>query len=245
MSFCHSIDLSLTYPNGTQALDRVTMHVARGEAVALVGPSGCGKSTLLRIIAGLLRSSHGAVFLDDRQVAGPTRATGLMFQDPALLPWRSVEENIRLPQELGRQAGQGSEDVVPLIKLVGLQGFEHALPRELSGGMAQRTALARALVTQPELLLMDEPFGALDALTREGLTAQLQTVWRDLGTTVIMVTHSIAEAVFMADRVLVMSARPGTIVGEVTVGLNRPRAWSTQGSPVFGSAVDAVRALLR
>ena len=245
MSFCQSSNLGFTYSNGLHALRGVSFEVTRGECVAIVGPSGCGKSTLLRVLAGLLKPTAGTVTVNDMVVTGPVKGTGLMFQDPALLPWRTVAENIQLPYELGAGApANTTHDVNSLVTLVGLEGFEAALPRELSGGMGQRTALARALALHPPLLLMDEPFGALDALTREGLTAQLQTVWQDLDTTVIQVTHNIAEAVFLADRVLVMSARPGHIVGEVRIGFARPRNWSMQNSPAFGDAMAAIRGLL-
>ncbi|GIV85102.1 MAG: ABC transporter ATP-binding protein [Candidatus Roseilinea sp.] len=242
--------ISHTYPNGVEALRDFSLRVARGQFVAIVGPSGCGKSTLLRIIAGLIQPSAGEVRLDGERITQPSSRIGVMFQDAALLPWRTVEQNIRLPLELG---GRAAHPVAPatrhsliaeLIHLVGLGGFERAYPHELSGGMAQRVALARALITRPPVLLLDEPFGALDAMTRENLTALVEGILRETGTTAVMVTHSIAEAVFLADHVVVCSPRPGSVVGNVKVGLPRPRAWAMESWPEFGALVGRVRALL-
>ncbi len=242
-----------TYHNGVEALRDFSLHVQRGQFIAIVGPSGCGKSTLLRIIAGLLRPSAGKVWLDDEPITQPSSRIGLMFQDAALLPWRTVEQNIRLPLELG-DAGHGRSNARPtsnarhliteLIQLVGLSGFEQAYPRELSGGMAQRVALARALITNPPVLLLDEPFGALDAMTRENLTASVEGILRTTQTTAVMVTHSIAEAVFLADQVVVCSPRPGYVVGSVPIALPRPRTWTMESWPVFGELVGRVRELL-
>ena len=208
--------IALTWPNGLESLRDVSFTAAAGECLALVGPSGCGKSTLLRILAGLLAPTQGAV-------ARPAGGLSLMFQEHTLLAWRSVAGNIALPFEIDRSLDAQARDarVAELIDLVGLRGFEHARPAALSGGMAQRVALARALAQRPPLLLLDEPFGALDALTREGLTAMLSSITRQAGTTVILVTHSIAEAVFLADRVLVMSPRPGKITAEIPVAINQ------------------------
>ncbi len=242
--------ISHTYPNGVEALREFSLCVTRGQFVAIVGPSGCGKSTLLRIIAGLIQPSAGEVWLDGEHITQPSSRIGMMFQDAALLPWRTVEQNIRLPLELGGRAARsvsstmGHLPIPDLIHLVGLAGFEHAYPRELSGGMAQRVALARALITHPPVLLLDEPFGALDAMTRENLTASVEGILRETGTTAVMVTHSIAEAVFLADQVVVCSPRPGSVVGSVQVGLPRPRAWAMESWPEFGSLVGRVRELL-
>lgn len=253
--------ISHTYPNGVEALRDFSLHVARGQFVAIVGPSGCGKSTLLRIIAGLIQPSAGEVRLDGERITQPSPRIGLMFQDAALLPWRTVEQNIRLPLELGSKAAWRdwkeigdwrsrdshssiSSSIANLIHLVGLSGFERAYPRELSGGMAQRVALARALITHPPVLLLDEPFGALDAMTRENLTASVEGILCETGTTAVMVTHSIAEAVFLADQVVVCSPRPGSVVGHVQVGLPRPRAWAMESWPEFGTLVGHVRELL-
>lgn len=246
--------ISHTYPNGVQALLNFTLHAPPGRFVAIVGPSGCGKSTLLRILAGLIRPSAGQVWLDGQPITQPSPRIGMMFQDAALLPWRTVAQNIHLPLELGGQAARrgafASSERKPrslvsdLIQLVGLSGFESAYPRELSGGMAQRVALARALVTQPPVLLLDEPFGALDALTRESLTASVEGILRHTGTTAVMVTHSIAEAVFLADQIIVSSSRPGRVVGTVQVTLPRPRAWAMESQPEFGQYVGLVRSML-
>lgn len=249
--------ISHTYPNGVQALLDFTLHAPPGRFVAIVGPSGCGKSTLLRILAGLIRPSAGQVWLDGQPITQPSSRIGMMFQDAALLPWRTVVQNIHLPLELGgrtaRGAGRGAfafstreprSQISDLIQLVGLTGFEDAYPRELSGGMAQRVALARALVTQPPVLLLDEPFGALDALTRESLTASVEGILHHTGTTAVMVTHSITEAVFLADQVIVSSSRPGRVVGTVQVTLPRPRAWAMESQPEFGRYVGLVRSML-
>lgn len=245
--------ISVTYPNGVEALRRFTLEVGRGEFVAVVGPSGCGKSTLLRALAGLIRPASGEVRLEGQPVTGPSRQVGMLFQEPALLPWRTVEKNISLPFELGSGASRLAlrdpavlqARIASLIELVGLSGFERAYPRELSGGMAQRAALARALVTEPPILLLDEPFGALDALTRENLTAALEGIWRASHTTGVLVTHSIPEAVFLADRIVVSTPRPGQVAGVVEVPLPRPRAWEMERLPEFIEAMQAARNLLR
>lgn len=252
-------DLSHTYPNGVAALDGVTLHIAQGERMAIVGPSGCGKSTLLRIFAGLITPTAGRVLLHGEPIIRPTRRVGIMFQDAALLPWRTVAQNIQLPLEIGggrrevieeahslstRHFSFSTSTLTDLITLVGLNGFEHAYPRELSGGMAQRVALARALITQPPALLLDEPFGALDAMTRESLTTSLESIVTTTGTTAVMVTHNIAEAVFMADRVVVLSPRPGRVAGIIDVHLPRPRSWQMESIAAFGELVGEVREAL-
>ncbi|MCS7060323.1 MAG: ABC transporter ATP-binding protein [Anaerolineae bacterium] len=245
-------EVSVTYANGVEALRRFSLEVGRGEFVTVVGPSGCGKSTLLRVLAGLIQPTSGEARLDGQPITQPSRQVGMMFQEPALLPWRTVEKNIALPFELGgatRPAilapAQLEQRIADLIKLVGLSGFERAYPRELSGGMAQRAALARALVTQPPILLLDEPFGALDALTRETLTAALEEIWRASGTTGILVTHSIPEAVFLADRIIVSTPRPGQVAGVIDVPLPRPRSWEMERLPEFVEAMQRARNLLR
>lgn len=243
--------ISVTYPNGVEALRRFTLEVKRGEFVAVVGPSGCGKSTLLRALAGLIAPSAGEVRLDGQPVTRPSHQVGMLFQEPALLPWRTVEKNISLPFELGNTKQTVVDPatlqarVASLIELVGLNGFERAYPRELSGGMAQRAALARALVTEPPILLLDEPFGALDALTRETLTAALEDIWRASGTTGVLVTHSIPEAVFLADRIIVSTPRPGRVAGVINVPLPRPRSWEMERLPEFVEVMQTARSLLR
>ncbi len=239
-------DVSHTYPTGVAALDGVTLSIAQGEFIAIVGPSGCGKSSLLRIFAGLIIPSAGRVLLDGEPITRPTRRVGIMFQDAALLPWRTVAQNIQLPLEIGDEPALGTRhsELGSFINLVGLGGFEHAYPRELSGGMAQRAALARALITQPPALLLDEPFGALDAMTRESLTTSLEAIVTATGTTAVMVTHNISEAVFLANRVVVLSQRPGTVIHEVDVNLPRPRTWKMESNAEFGALVGEVREAL-
>ena len=252
-SYLVADDVSVTYANGVEALRHFSLDVGRGEFVAVVGPSGCGKSTLLRALAGLIQPTAGQVQLDGQPVTEPTHQVGMLFQEPALLPWRTVEKNIGLPFELGKRDGKRDTSqsadlqsrIASLIELVGLTGFEHAYPRELSGGMAQRAALARALVTQPPILLLDEPFGALDALTRETLTAALEDIWRASHTTGVLVTHSIPEAVFLADRIVVSTPRPGQVAGVIDVPLPRPRAWDMERMPEFVEAMQRARGLLR
>jgi len=228
-----------------RALADVTLDVADGEFVTLVGPSGCGKTTLLRILGGLLSASSGSVELLGRRVSGPSRKVGMVFQDPVLLPWRTVLENVELPVvvlRLDRRAYH--RRALDLLALVGLTGFEDKYPHELSGGMRQRVSLARALVHDPALLLMDEPFGALDAMTREAMNLELQRIWRESGKTVAFITHSIPEAVFLGDRVVVMSPRPGRIVDVMTVELARPRDLDVIGSDTFGVYTRKIRQML-
>jgi NitT/TauT family transport system ATP-binding protein len=224
------------------ALDRIDFNVAEGEFVAIVGPSGCGKSTLLKILAGLLPASFGEVKLRSVQITGPRRDIGVVFQSPVLFPWRTVLDNVLLPvdvQKLGRQNSRSR--ALELLAMVGLQGFEHRYPWELSGGMQQRVAISRGLIHNPAMLLMDEPFGALDAMTRDGLNLELQRIWLERRETVLFITHSIAEAVFLADRVLVMTPRPGRITEEVRVAIPRPRALDVLAVPEFGGIVRKIR----
>ena len=225
------------------ALDDVTFSVGEGEFVAVVGPSGCGKSTLLKILAGLLPASGGQALLRGTPIAGPRRDIGVVFQSPVLFPWRTVLDNVLLPvdvQGLGR--ARHERDALDLINLVGLGGFEHRSPWELSGGMQQRVAITRALVHDPAMLLMDEPFGALDAMTREHMNIELQRIWIERKKTVLFITHSIPEAVFLADRVLVMTARPGRLMDDVRVDLGRPRSLEVMNTPEFGRHVKSIRA---
>jgi NitT/TauT family transport system ATP-binding protein len=228
------------------ALRQVSLSVAMGEFVAIVGPSGCGKSTLLKLVAGLLRPSAGAVRLRGEAVTGPRRDIGYVFQRAALLEWRSARRNILLQAEMRRMPGaEARKRADELIDMTGLRGFEDAYPHELSGGMQQRVALCRALLHRPPVLLMDEPFGALDALTREQMNIELNRIWRETGTTVLLVTHSIAEAVYLADRVVVMSARPGTVMEIIEVGLPAERDYAeTMGREEFSAATTRIRRLL-
>ncbi|MFV2063959.1 MAG: ABC transporter ATP-binding protein, partial [Chloroflexota bacterium] len=227
------------------ALDGLDLRVAEREIVAIVGPNGCGKSTLLRVISGLLPPDSGSVLAYGSTVAAVDPRLGLVFQEPRLLPWRDVLSNIALPLEL-RGAGRVDREARAreALALTGLDGFAQAIPDQLSGGMAQRAALARALVSRPKVLLLDEPFSALDAMTRERLDAELLALWGQTGTTIVLVTHSISEAVFLSDRVLVMSARPGRIVAEVQVEAARPRTMMGAHATTFSAAADLVRAAL-
>jgi len=221
-------DVSQTFlgrSGAAEALRGMDLHVDDGEFVAVVGRSGCGKSTLLRIIAGLLVPTSGRVLVGGTPVTGPRREIALMFQRPALLPWRTVLHNVMLPVEIfGWPRKQHRRQAERLLEMVGLAGFQKRLPHELSGGMQQRVALCRALIQQPRLLLMDEPFSALDALTREELSVELQRIHMELRTTMVFVTHSIDEAVLLADRVVVMSSRPGQVRKVVDVDIPRPRS---------------------
>jgi NitT/TauT family transport system ATP-binding protein len=231
-------DVSQTFhgrSGSVQALRSVDLTVQEGEFLAVVGRSGCGKSTLLRLIAGLVAPTSGQVAVDGKPVTGPRRDVALMFQRPALLPWRSVLRNAMLPAEMfGWKRDENREHARRLLDLVGLAGFEKRLPHELSGGMQQRVALCRALIQRPRVLLMDEPFSALDALTREELSVELQRVHMEMGTTIVFVTHSIAEAVLLADRVMVLSSRPGQVRKVIDVDIPRPRSLG------LGAHVDEV-----
>ncbi|QIQ01586.1 ABC transporter ATP-binding protein [Streptomyces liangshanensis] len=228
------------------ALRDISLDVAAGEFVALVGPSGCGKSTLLKLVAGLLDASAGSVRLHGEEVHGPRPDIGYVFQRAALLEWRSARRNILLQAEMRRMPGADARRRADeLIEMTGLRGFEDAYPHELSGGMQQRVALCRALLHKPPVLLMDEPFGALDALTREQMNRELHRIWRETGTTVLLVTHSISEAVYLADRVVVMSPRPGTVTEIIDVGLPAERDYTeTLGRPEFREAASRIRDLL-
>jgi NitT/TauT family transport system ATP-binding protein len=221
-----------------EALREISFAVARGELVALVGPSGCGKSTLLRIVAGLRPPTAGAVAVDGRPVRGPIAAVGMVFQVPVLLKWRTVRDNVLLPAQLsGLDPSRFRMRADTLLALVGLADFGTRYPRELSGGMQQRASICRALLLDPPLLLMDEPFGALDAMTRDDMNLELLRVWGETlaeRKTIVFVTHSISEAVFLADRVVVMSPRPGRVARIVDVPLPRPRTPATRALPEFG-----------
>ena len=229
-----------------QALQPVSFSLAEGEFVCLLGPSGSGKSTLLRIVGGLASSDTGRMWFAGEPHSSPRTEIGFVFQKTNLMPWRTVLQNVLLPLEIqqGRVAQQDEARAAELLDLMGLAGFEQAYPRQLSGGMNQRVVLARTLIHRPQLLLMDEPFGQLDAMTRERLNLELLRLHTLHSQTILMVTHSISEAVFLADRVLIMSERPGRIVAEVPIDLPRPRDLSLLGSPEFGQLTAQVRNLI-
>jgi NitT/TauT family transport system ATP-binding protein len=237
---------------GTLALEGCTLEVEQGEFVAVVGPSGCGKSTLMRLVSGLWPATDGNVLVANKEVDGPLDLVGMAFQNPTLLPWRSILDNVMLPLEivpahrkrLGRERATYEAKALDLLKLVGLEGFGAKQPFQLSGGMQQRTSLCRALIHEPPLLMLDEPFSALDVFTREDLWAVLQNVWMARKPTVILVTHDLREAAYLADRVLVMSARPGRIIAERRVDFPRPRVMETTYTPEFTSLVADLRAYI-
>lgn len=240
-------DVSLTFRGArtVTALADISLDVAPREVVALIGPNGCGKSTLLRVLAGLIPVDAGSVTIDGRAVSGPDPSVGLVFQEPRLLAWKTVEENVRFPMELAGWSGERQRArAADLLGLVGLREFARAKPSTLSGGTRQRVAIARALALEPAALLMDEPFSALDALTRERFNAELLNLWGRTGTTIVLVTHSIPEAVFLADRVVVLSPRPGRVVAEVRVDLPRPRRLSDLDSASVSSLAADIRAHL-
>jgi NitT/TauT family transport system ATP-binding protein len=230
-------------PGGAlEALAPITFQIRNGSFVSLVGPSGCGKSTLLRIMAGLLPPTQGTVSLDGKAIRAPQRRIGLVFQQSNLMPWRTVLDNLVLPLELaGTDRQQRQAQASAVMQRVGLGGFGQAYPAELSGGMAQRVAIGRALVHNPDVLLLDEPFGALDALTREQMQLELMRLWTAERKTAVMVTHSITEAILIADRVLVMSHRPGQIRADLDVPLPRPRNLDMIHAPDFGRLVHDIR----
>ena len=244
MSYVSVAGVAKTFRRGktvTQALAAVDLALDKGEFVAVVGPSGCGKSTLLRIIAGLLPTSAGAVRVGGQSVAAPQTNLGVVFQSPVLLEWRTVLENVLVQIELrGLDTNPYKEKARQLLTRVGLGEFADRYPRELSGGMRQRTAIVRALIHDPPFLMMDEPFGALDALTREQMRLDLETLWMETGKTVLFITHSVDEAVLLADRVVVMSERPGRIEREIRIGLPRLRGLAARQAPEFLAASTAI-----
>lgn len=241
-------EISAIYPSdngGLHALEKISFDIYPQEFVCVLGPSGGGKSTLLRILAGLLPASEGYVVYHGEKLLGPHRDVGFIFQKANLMPWRTVLENIILPLEIeGIAKRKAFSSAQEMVELVGLCGFENSLPRELSGGMAQRVAIARALVHDPDVLLLDEPFGALDALTRERMGDELLRIWQAKQKTVVMVTHSISEALFLADRVLVLSDRPGKLRLELKVDLLRPRKENMRYTETFGILSRQLRMMI-
>jgi NitT/TauT family transport system ATP-binding protein len=222
-------DVSKTYVSASgapvHALSRVSLDIRRGEFVCVVGPSGCGKSTLLRLLAGLDGHNEGELQLGGDPVTGPSRKVGVVFQAANLLPWMNIRENVRLPLRVGGVHAPAGDRIDRLLAVTGLGEFGDKYPYELSGGMQQRAGICRALARDPEILLMDEPFGALDALTRERLNLELQRIWQENHKTIMLITHSISEAIFLADRVIVMSARPGRILADLRIAIPRPRTF--------------------
>jgi len=240
-------DVSMVYSRRGEpvtALDAVTLKLPAGSFGSIIGPSGCGKSTLLRLIADIMPPSTGSISIGGAppRVARRERAIGFVFQAPTLLPWRTLRRNIELPLDIvGPSKESSSHSLDQLIELVGLKGFENALPHELSGGMQQRVAIARSLLLEPQVLLLDEPFGALDEITRQRMNLELLRIWAASQTTALLVTHSISEAVFMSDVVYVMSASPGRLIGQVNVSLPRPRNLDMMRSPEFYDCVNRIR----
>lgn len=224
------------------ALKELSLWAQPGEFISIVGPSGCGKSTFLKIAAGLIAPTSGALELHGKKIVGPQPNIGVVFQKANLLPWKTVYSNAMInAQVLGFDKEKSARRVRDLLRMVGLEGFEDNYPWELSGGMQQRVGIVRGLAHDPELLLMDEPFAALDAMTRERLAIDLEEIWSTTGKSIIFITHSIPEAVFLSDRVLVMSPRPGQIVEEVPVSLPRPRTLETMATPEFGELCNQLR----
>lgn len=227
------------------ALSDVSLDIRDGEFVSLVGASGCGKSTLLRLICGLMRPTGGAVAVGGKPMTAPRNDLAMVFQAPTLLPWATILDNVLFPLKLrGRLTDENRDYARSLLSLAGLSGFERRLPKELSGGMQQRASICRGLVQRPSVMLMDEPFGALDALTREEMSLELLRIWSHSRNTVIFVTHSISEAVLLSDRVVVMSPRPGRVADIVPVELPRPRSFDQLGEPIAQTAMHRIREII-
>jgi len=228
-----------------EAIRDVSLVVGEREFVTIVGPSGCGKSTLLKVLAGLVPATRGSVKVAGTAVTAARRDVGVVFQNPILLPWRTVLDNVLLPAEVqGLPMAAARRRARDLLAMVGLADFETKYPMELSGGMQQRAAISRALVSDPAILLMDEPFGALDAMTREQMNLDLQRIWRESRKTVVLITHSIPEAVFLGDRVAVLTPRPGRLARLLEVPIPRPRSMDIMGEPLFGRLTGEIRRLL-
>jgi NitT/TauT family transport system ATP-binding protein len=244
--FIRLVGVAKTYEareGAVESLRALTFDIGAGEFVAVVGPSGCGKSTLLKMIAGLLPKTSGSIRLGGKEVDGPPDNVGIVFQSPVLLAWRSVIDNVMLQIQMRHlPRGRFESRARNLLCMAGLEGFENKYPWQLSGGMQQRASICRALVHDPEVLLMDEPFGALDAMTRERMNLELQRIWAETRKTVLFITHSIPEAIFLADRVLVMTERPATIARIYEVDLPRPRTLDLMGTPQFSALARAIRA---
>jgi NitT/TauT family transport system ATP-binding protein len=235
-------DVQKVYATGLQAISAINFAVRRSEFVSFLGPSGCGKSTLLMMIAGLLKPTSGCVSIEGEPVNGPRKDVSVVFQSPVLLPWRTVLQNLRLPIELmGLEPAGFAERARHLLGMTKLSAFADALPSQLSGGMRQRVAICRALIHNPSILLMDEPFSALDAMTRDELGLELQRIWDREKKTVLFVTHGIREAIFLSDRVLVMAQRPGRIVQDIKIDLPRPRGLEIQETDEFNAYVSTLR----
>jgi NitT/TauT family transport system ATP-binding protein len=241
--------VSKSYGRGRKvvaAVEAIDLDIRHNEFVSLLGPSGCGKSTLMLLIAGLVEPTSGTISIAGRRVAGPQRTTGIVFQDPVLLPWRTVLDNVLLPIELmGENVESYSDHAVELLNTAGIADFADRLPNELSGGMRQRASICRALVQYPTLLLMDEPFSALDAITRDEMNLELLRIWERDRKTVVFITHSISEAIFLSDRVVVMSKRPGRIMEEIIIPLPRPRQTELQETVQFAHLRARVRMLIQ
>jgi len=243
-------NLTKLYNAGTArevvALTDVNFDIFPGDLVSIVGPSGCGKSTLLRALAGLSRPTAGSLLIDGEPLINPGPKAAMVFQQPVLLPWRTILDNVMLPIEFRElPIANHRAHALDLLASVGLAGFEARFPHELSGGMQQRAGICRALARDPRILLMDEPFGALDALTRERMNLELQRIWQESGKTIVLITHSISEAIFLGDRVLVMSARPGRVLRDITVPIPRPRSLDTIiAHPAYGEIAREIRGLL-
>ncbi len=237
--------VDLTYParqGHLTALENISLSANAGEFLSILGPSGCGKTTILKIVSGLIACTGGTVQVNGARVDGPPPSIGIVFQTAQLMPWRNILDNILVQAEMrGLPVARYREEARALLRMVGLSAFERSLPHQLSGGMQQRVGICRALLHAPDVLLMDEPFGALDAMTRERMMLELQRIWTERRTTVLFITHSLDEAVFLSDRVVVMSARPGRVVGEFEVPMARPRRIKDERTETFTRLSDQIR----